>query len=85
MERAVGLTSQVCELAVQAGKRIMDIYHNGAAVTLKEDASPLTAADQASHEFLVNSLQLLLPDASIVSEESEEATNSALEMRPCFG
>ncbi len=57
MERAVGLTSQVCELAVQAGKRIMDIYHNGAAVTLKEDASPLTAADQASHEFLVNSLQ----------------------------
>src|SRR5438132_6738538 len=58
MERAVGLTSQVCELAVQAGKRIMDIYHNGAAVTWKEDASPLTAADQASHEFLVNSLPL---------------------------
>jgi 3'(2'), 5'-bisphosphate nucleotidase len=58
MERAVGLTSQVCELAVQAGKRIMDIYHNGAAVTWKKDASPLTAADQASHEFLVNSLQL---------------------------
>ena len=74
----------MCELAVQAGKRIMDIYHNGAAVTWKEDASPLTAADQASHEFLVNSLQLLLPDASVISEESEEATNSALDDAALF-
>lgn len=49
----------------------MRFYHNGASVTFKTDATPLTAADEASHEFLVNSLQWLLRDASIISEESD--------------
>src|SRR6266513_2582522 len=84
MEQLAELASQVCELATQAGEKIMRFYHNGAVVTWKKDASPLTAADQASHEFLVNSLQLLLPDASVISEESEEATNSALDDATLF-
>ena len=47
---------EVCELAEQAGLEIMRFYRNGAAVAWKEDASPLTAADKASHDFLLKAL-----------------------------
>jgi 3'(2'), 5'-bisphosphate nucleotidase len=78
MERLADLTPQVCALARQAGEKIMRFYHNGASVTLKADASPLTAADEASHTFLVKSLQELLPDAPVVSEESEGAMDRSI-------
>lgn len=78
MNRLRSLNSKVCEMTQHAGRRIMHFYKNGSAVTWKKDASPLTAADQASHEFLINSLQSLLPEANIVSEESSEAVSGAL-------
>jgi len=53
MEGLARLNSHVCNLAREAGKQIMCFYHNAAVVTWKKDASPLTAAGQASHEFLV--------------------------------
>jgi 3'(2'), 5'-bisphosphate nucleotidase len=73
------LVSPMCELATQAGEQIMHFYRNGATVTFKPDASPLTAADEASHAFLMKSLQALLPNASVVSEESDGATDSAID------
>lgn len=57
----------------------MRFYALGATVTWKKDASPLTAADRASHDFLVESLKSLIPDASIISEESEEATTRSID------
>jgi 3'(2'), 5'-bisphosphate nucleotidase len=78
MNRLLSLNSKVCEMTQHAGRRIMHYYKNGSAVTWKKDASPLTAADRASHEFLINSLQSLLPEANIVSEESSEAVSGAL-------
>ena len=51
----------------------MNFYQDGAAVTWKKDASPLTAADNASHDFLMKSLQSLIPGAPVISEESDEA------------
>jgi 3'(2'), 5'-bisphosphate nucleotidase len=72
MEHLSELACKVCNLATQAGEKIMRFYGNDAAISLKADASPLTAADEASHEFLVKSLQQLLPDAPVVSEESSE-------------
>jgi 3'(2'), 5'-bisphosphate nucleotidase len=77
MERLAGLTSQVCGLAAQAGEKIMRFYHNGVGVTWKKDASPLTAADEASHDFLVKSLQSLLSEATVISEESDGATTGS--------
>src|ERR1700736_6549769 len=53
----------------------MHFYAGGAAVTWKKDASPLTSADSASHEFLMRSLQSLTPKVPIISEESGEAMN----------
>jgi 3'(2'), 5'-bisphosphate nucleotidase len=70
------LAAEVCDLSREAGKRIMQFYGSGTAVTWKDDASPLTAADRASHDFLANSLQSLIPEAAVVSEESDDATKS---------
>jgi 3'(2'), 5'-bisphosphate nucleotidase len=78
MEQLTSLSTQVRELARQAGEKIMVFYRNGADITLKKDASPLTAADRASHDFLVESLGSLTPEIPVISEESEEAANSAL-------
>jgi 3'(2'), 5'-bisphosphate nucleotidase len=68
----------VCALARQAGEKITRFYHKGASVTCKKDRSPLTAADEASHAFLVKSLQELLPEAPVVSEESEGAIDRSI-------
>ncbi|HTE90827.1 MAG TPA: 3'(2'),5'-bisphosphate nucleotidase CysQ [Terriglobales bacterium] len=78
------LTVQVCELARQAGKEIMRFYGAGAGVTWKKDASPLTLADSASHDFLVKSLQSLMPEATVISEESDEATEGAIDAAKSF-
>src|SRR5207249_5764609 len=48
-------------------------YRNGVVVTRKEDTSPLTLADRASHDFLTESLRSILPDTIVISEESAEA------------
>ncbi len=79
MERLEILNARVCELAREAGAKILRYYGPGAAVTLKKDASPLTIADRASHDFLVESLKPLIRDASVISEESEEATNGTID------
>jgi 3'(2'), 5'-bisphosphate nucleotidase len=79
MEPLAKLSTRICELARQAGKKIMRFYEGGAAVTWKKDASPLTAADRASHDFLIESLKTFMPEATVVSEESNEAMNGFLE------
>ena len=84
MDLLTTLTSEVCELAREAGKQIMRFYEAGTKVTLKKDASPLTAADKASHEFLMQSLKCLLPEAAVISEESEEATNVSIDTGRSF-
>jgi 3'(2'), 5'-bisphosphate nucleotidase len=78
------LSARVCELTRQAGAKIMYFYRDRAAVTWKKDASPVTAADRASHDFLVESLKSFIPEATIVSEESTEATNNSLEGAALF-
>ncbi|SEM28099.1 3'(2'),5'-bisphosphate nucleotidase [bacterium A37T11] len=57
-------------IAVAAGKAIMTVY-NGPSVEVwvKEDRSPLTLADQLSHEVIVSALKAHYPDVPILSEE----------------
>jgi 3'(2'), 5'-bisphosphate nucleotidase len=78
MDKLARLTTQVCDFATQAGEKIMDFYEGGAEVTWKEDASPLTSADSASHDFLVESIRSLTPEVPIISEESEEAADGLI-------
>src|SRR5438128_360651 len=77
MKISIDRTIELCEVARQAGRRIMSFYKSGSSVTFKEDASPLTAADRASHEFLMQSLQELTPAIPVISEESDQAANGA--------
>jgi 3'(2'), 5'-bisphosphate nucleotidase len=64
------LLGPVKEITAEAGARILAIYATAFAVTAKDDASPLTAADLASHEVILSGLQRLTPDIPILSEES---------------
>lgn len=47
----------------------MRLYHVGAKVRLKDDASPVTEADKASEAIVIDALQRLAPNIPIVSEE----------------
>src|ERR1039457_2127541 len=78
MERLAILSAQVCELARQAGQKIMPFYKGRAAVTWKKDESPLTSGDTASHDFLVKALRSLSPETPVISEESGEVINGFL-------
>jgi 3'(2'), 5'-bisphosphate nucleotidase len=84
MEHLLRLNSEVCGLTRQAGEKIMRFYEGEAAVTWKKDATPLTAADQASHDFLVQSLKSLMPEALVISEESDEGMNRFLDGSTMF-
>jgi 3'(2'), 5'-bisphosphate nucleotidase len=63
---------ELLSLVEAAGEAILEVYDQGdAEVTLKEDRSPLTAADLASHRILVEGLQRLTPSVPVLSEESQ--------------
>lgn len=57
-------------IAREAGERILEIYGTEFSVEEKEDRSPLTAADMASHETIIAGLGKLTPHIPILSEES---------------
>lgn len=59
-------------LARIAGVAILAVYNDREQfrqVTFKEDDSPLTLADRASHEILTQGLRRLTPDIPVLSEE----------------
>lgn len=58
-------------LAKRAGEKTLEIYNKDFSVEYKDDESPLTEADLASHNIIVEGLQKLYPDIPILSEESK--------------
>jgi len=64
------LIEPVVALAIEAGAAILKVYATDFDVQSKEDTSPLTQADLASHRCIVKGLQQLTPDMPIISEES---------------
>ena len=64
------LTESTVAIARRAGQAIMHIYETEFDVETKADDSPLTAADRAAHELIVNELAQLTPDIPVWSEES---------------
>lgn len=69
---------QLIVIAKQAGQQIMNIYESAFTVESKEDKSPLTEADKASHQVIVRGLQQLDPAIPIMSEEG---SHTAYEIR----
>jgi 3'(2'), 5'-bisphosphate nucleotidase len=72
LRRPEHLLRQVSEVVCEAGQKIMHFYRGRADVTFKKDNSPLTAADRASHCFLLQAMQDIAPEIDVVSEESDE-------------
>ena len=61
----------ICQLAREAGDAIMQVYdgHQPMDVTSKTDDSPVTAADIAAHQIIVQGLMTLTPAIPVLSEE----------------
>lgn len=63
------LIEPIVSLAIEAGEAILAVYDTDFAVEAKDDDSPLTRADMASHQRIVARLVDLTPDVPIISEE----------------
>lgn len=73
---ARALRDRVEAIAVRAGQAILpfDPGRGGTVATsLKADNSPLTAADEASHNLILGDLQRAWPEVPVVSEEGGHA------------
>ncbi len=66
------LRAGVIALARRAAAEILAVYEGEFAVREKQDHSPLTAADLASHRCIVAGLRALTPDIPVLSEESKD-------------
>ncbi len=64
------LIDPIVELAIDAGQAILEVYASDFEVQSKQDDSPLTQADMASHHCIVAGLEALTPGMPIISEES---------------
>lgn len=68
----MSLVSQVVDVARDAGRAIMEIYAlEDHGTTLKSDESPLTLADRAAHDRIVERLHALDATIPVLSEEAE--------------
>ena len=67
------LLDKLLQIADTASEKVMAIYQTDFEVNIKEDDSPITAADIASHHVIVDGLKALTPDIPILSEESANA------------
>ena len=65
------LREAVIAIAREAAADILAVYQGAFDVEHKDDRSPLTAADLASHRRIVAGLQALTPDIPVLSEESK--------------
>jgi 3'(2'), 5'-bisphosphate nucleotidase len=64
------LASALVHTAQSAGELIMRYRSAQSQVTFKEDGSPVTDADKAAEELILNDLARLAPGAVVVAEES---------------
>jgi 3'(2'), 5'-bisphosphate nucleotidase len=67
------LLERVREIAQRAGRVVMEVYSTDFAVRGKNDASPVTEADERAEAVIVAALQALTPDIPIVAEEAVAA------------
>lgn len=65
------LLQEICVITTTAGQAIMDVYRQGnLRIQLKSDATPVTVADLAANDIIVQALGQIKPTIMIISEES---------------
>ncbi|MEM7172982.1 MAG: 3'(2'),5'-bisphosphate nucleotidase CysQ [Pseudomonadota bacterium] len=69
------LLDSLTKIAHQAGEVILEIYAqgDGVEVQIKDDSSPVTAADQAAEKVILAALAELSPEIPVVAEEAAAA------------
>ena len=60
---------EIVNISVDAGEVILNYYNQNVDVIYKDDESPLTKADLASHKIITDSIKKITPDIPILSEE----------------
>lgn len=66
------LTREALAIAHVAGQRIVEVYAaKDCEINYKSDHTPVTTADLAAHEIIVEHLQQLEPSLPVLSEESD--------------
>lgn len=74
-----------CEIAVAAGREILDVYRRPTIETVtKQDASPLTEADVRAHRLIVAQLAALTPTIPVLSEEAADIDYGMRRVWPRF-
>lgn len=73
------LLPEIINITQQAGELLTVFYNNhlqsSIDIETKNDASPVTAADMAAHDFIEKALQKLTPDIPVLSEESSDMSS----------
>lgn len=72
--------SNFCEVlrktAIEAGEKILEIRSGNLNITIKEDKSPVTLADQAAEKIILRDLIIVAPEIPVVAEESASEGNT---------
>jgi 3'(2'), 5'-bisphosphate nucleotidase len=66
------LLDRAVAIAQDAGSRILEVYNSDFAVTHKDDETPLTQADLASHRYILDELSRVEPLLPCLSEEAAD-------------
>ncbi len=64
---------KLCQITLEAGARIMEIYAAGSEVKLKDDNSPVTEADVAAEKIILDGLKNIDPATAVIAEEATAA------------
>jgi len=68
----------------QAGKAILEIYHQNFNVELKADLTPVTIADHNSNDIIIRGLKRYYADIPVISEENDPVPFSQRKNWTCF-
>jgi len=71
----IELQKRVINISLMAGEAILEVYKRDINVRYKDDATPLTLADEHAHQIILKELRKINSDIPIVSEEDLVASN----------
>lgn len=71
-------------LALDAGREVMRVFHEGCAVDSKSDSSPVTEADRESEKIILAGLRASYPDIPCVAEEEVAAGIATPDLEGAF-
>lgn len=78
------LLQPVIAIAEKAGQIILDVYNSSYNIEKKDDNTPLTTADMAAHNAIVDELAKLSPEIPILSEEEADIPFDVRKTWECY-